>query len=618
LESIINSYILPLLKPDNFPFKQFSPAAKHHFMNKEVYKHLIKTYGRNVGQWVGFAAEIIRVLIIRVYIVVLIAQVTAKIASGDIAGAKQYTLYFFSAYVIGSVVGILGELLSTYTENRQYKSMMLAFYQKLVGKDLSFYRDNQTGYLVSSFRQYLDSLILMLRYVRGEALGVFISLLVPPIILFFADTKIGLIAIAVVLVQFIYMVWASAKANKYRVMSHEAYRKTTAEVSDEITNIVAFKSGGFEDRARSKVADLAQAENRAWHLRRRVTALLDLPRNIITAFGISAAIYLIISPAGGINPQSLGLIVLTISYMFQIVRNVGALPDLITTHDDLITKIAPTLQYLSNEHEAIRDPGQPEKLKITEATINIEHVNFSYPSRSDKGTKIPVFTDLNIKVAGGEQIGVVGLSGAGKSTLANLLLRFDEIDSGAITIDGIDIRKVKQSELRQKIAYVPQEPLLFHTTIKENITYYNPEAEDSEMVLAAKAAHAHEFIEKLPDGYNTVVGERGIKLSGGQKQRVAIARAILKKAPIMIFDEATSALDSESEQIIQRALPEIIGKQTAIVVAHRLSTVAGLDRIIVMHEGKIEESGTHEELLNLKGRYYALWQKQTREFAALP
>jgi ATP-binding cassette subfamily B protein len=158
---------------------------------------------------------------------------------------------------------------------------------------------------------------------------------------------------------------------------------------------------------------------------------------------------------------------------------------------------------------------------------------------------------------------------------------------------------------------VPQEPLLFHRSIRENIAYYKDQASDDEIKRAAKAAHADEFIQLLPDGYQTTVGERGVKLSGGQKQRVAIARAVLKKAPITLFDEATSALDSESEQIIQRALPQILGKQTAIVVAHRLSTVAGLDRIVVMHEGKIIEEGTHAQLLRRRGRYYSLWQRQT-------
>ena len=352
--------------------------------------------------------------------------------------------------------------------------------------------------------------------------------------------------------------------------------------------------------------------------RRGLTTWLDLPRNIITALSITVSIYLIISNSSGANPDSLGLIVLTLTYMYQIVRNVSSLPELLETHDNLVTKIYPTLEYLGKKYEEIRDPKNPVELSIKNGSININNVNFSYPSHSLNGKIIPVFNDLSISIEGGEQIGVVGLSGAGKSTLANLLLRFDEVTGGSIKIDGIDIRDVKQSELRKKIAYVPQEPLLFHRSIRENIAYYNDNVDDSEIVRVAKAAHAHEFIDKLPDGYNTIVGERGIKLSGGQKQRVAIARAILKKSPIIIFDEATSALDSESEQIIQRALPEILGEQTAIIVAHRLSTIAGLDRIIVMHEGKIVETGSHEELLNLHGRYYSLWQKQTTEFVIQP
>lgn len=587
-------------------------------MNKEVYKYILSTYGHNPAQWVGFAAEIIRTLVMRVYIVIAMAQVTSSIASGNLNAAKHYTLYFFVAYIAAAIVGTLGELLSTHTENQQYGRLMMAFYQKLVGKDVSFYRDNQTGYLASIFRQYLDSAMLLIRFSRGEALGTLVSLIVPPVVLFFASPRVGLIAILVVVIQFVYVVWSSSKATQYRQMSHEIYRKVTGEVSDVITNIIAFKAGGVEDRARGKMAGLIKQETAAFELRRRATTLLDLPRSIVTACGITASVYLIISDASGLNHTSLGLMVLTLTYMFQIVRNVGALPELITQHDDLITKMYPTLKYLSNEYEDIRDTSKPVKLIIKQGEIDIDRVSFSYLSHSNKGSKIPVFTNLSIKVKGGEQIGIVGLSGAGKSTLANLLLRFDEIDSGSIKIDGIDIRDVKQSELRSNIAYVPQEPLLFHRTIKENIAYYNNEEDDSEVIKAAKAAHAHEFIEKLPDGYDTIVGERGIKLSGGQKQRVAIARAILKKAPLMIFDEATSALDSESEQIIQRALPEIIGSQTAIVVAHRLSTIAGLHRIIVMHEGTVVESGSHDELLALKGRYYSLWQKQTSEFATLP
>lgn len=584
-------------------------------MNKEVYKHIMHTYGRNLWQWVGLLVEVFRIFVMRVYVVIAIAQVTANIASGNFEAAKQYTLYFFIAYVAASIIGTLGEILSAHVENRQYGELMMTFYQKLVGKDISFYRDNQTGYLASVYRQYLDGMMLLVRMLRGEALGAFISLVVPPVVLFIASPEVGIIAFLIVLAQFIYVIWSSSKSNKYRKLSHEIYRRITGEVSDVITNIIAFKSGGVEDRSRAHMAELAKQETAAFGLRRKTTALLDLPRNIITACGIAAAVYVIISKSSATDPQSLGLVVLTLTYMFQIIRSVDVLPSLIVTHDDLITKVYPTLKYLGDEHEEIRDPLKPKKLLIKDGSIVIEKVSFGYSSRSRKNARIPVFDSLTINIAGGEQVGIVGLSGSGKSTLVSLLLRFDEVDSGSISIDGVNIHDVKQSELRQKIAYVPQEPLLFHRSIKENIAYYNNEVNDAEIILAAKATHAHDFIERLPDGYDTIVGERGVKLSGGQKQRVAIARAVLKKAPIMIFDEATSALDSESEQIIQRALPEIIGKQTAIVIAHRLSTVAGLDRIIVMHEGKIVESGCHDELLGLGGRYASLWQKQTSEFA---
>ena len=586
-------------------------------MNNEVYRYILRTYGKNPGQWIGFFAEVIRVVLIRVYVVVAMAQVTASIASGNLEEAKRYTLYFFLAYIIGAIIGALGELLSAHTENHEYSRLMMEFYQKLVGKDLAFYRDHQTGYLASIYRQYLDSAIMLIRFSRGEVLGTFISLIIPPIVLCTVSPKVGAIAILIVFIQFVYISWSSSKANAYRKMSHEIYRKVTGEISDVITNMIAFKAGGKEDQNRDKMAELMKQETIAFELRRRATTLLDLPRSVMTACGIAAAIYVVISYASNLNPASLGLMVLTITYMFQIVRNVGALPELITQHDDLMTKMYPTLKYLTAEYETITDPLHPKSLHITQGAIDIHRIKFSYASASQKGLRVPVFDDLTIHITGGEQVGIVGLSGAGKSTLASLLLRFDEIDKGSITIDGIDIREVRQSDLRQQIAYVPQEPLLFHRTIRENIVYYNTQIGEAEMIQAAKAAQAHEFIEKLSDGYDTMVGERGIKLSGGQKQRIAIARAILKKAPIMIFDEATSALDSESEQIIQRALPEIIGKQTAIVVAHRLSTVAGLHRILVMHEGKVVESGSHTELLALQGRYYSLWQKQTTEFALL-
>jgi ATP-binding cassette subfamily B protein len=310
---------------------------------------------------------------------------------------------------------------------------------------------------------------------------------------------------------------------------------------------------------------------------------------------------------------AVGLLVLVIIYIVQIYNAVQAIPGIMEQHDDLVAKLYPTLEYLTDAHETVRDPTTPQLLPRRGGAVNFEGVKFAYATSG--GRSVPVFDGLRLHVAAGEQVGVVGLSGAGKSTLASLLMRFDDVTGGRIAIDGVDIRQVSQMDLRERIAYVPQEPLLFHRSVRENITYFRRDATQAEIERAAKAAHAQEFIERLPDGYDTLVGERGVKLSGGQKQRIVLARSILKDAEIMIFDEATSALDSASEKIIQASLPGIIGKRTAIVIAHRLSTVAGLDRIVVMHEGRIVEEGTHEALLRQKGRYHDLWQKQSRVLA---
>jgi len=221
----------------------------------------------------------------------------------------------------------------------------------------------------------------------------------------------------------------------------------------------------------------------------------------------------------------------------------------------------------------------------------------------------------NLRLGCGKRSAVVGASGSGKTTLTKLLLRFADIDSGKITIDGQDISEVTQASLRAKIAYVPQEPLLFHRSVCENIAYGRPDATDTEIEEAAKKAGAYDFIVGLKDGFDTMVGERGIKLSGGQRQRVAIARAILKDAPILVLDEATSALDSESEALIQKSLETLMENRTSIVIAHRLSTIAKLDRIIVLKNGKIVEDGSHDELINKKrGGYAKLWARQSGGF----
>jgi len=260
----------------------------------------------------------------------------------------------------------------------------------------------------------------------------------------------------------------------------------------------------------------------------------------------------------------------------------------------------------------IQDVPNAPSLVVKKANIRFKNVHFAYGKKQDKDDMFLSKFDLNIK--GNQKIWLVGPSGGGKTTITKLLLRFLDIKSGSISIDGQDIGRITQTSLRDHIAYVPQEPLLFHQSLYDNIAYGNKSATRAEVIHAAKLAHADDFITKLPQGYQTMVGERWIKLSWGQRQRIAIARAILKKAPILILDEATSALDSESEKYIQEWLTELMKDKTALVIAHRLSTIKNLDRILVLSDGKIVQDGTHDELIKQSWLYAILWGHQSGEF----
>ena len=257
----------------------------------------------------------------------------------------------------------------------------------------------------------------------------------------------------------------------------------------------------------------------------------------------------------------------------------------------------------------IKDPINPEKPIIESGNITFNRVGFAHD-----GVDEAIFKNLDLKIKAGEKIGLVGHSGSGKTTLTRILLRFSDIDEGEILIDGQNISHLTQDDLHKYIAYVPQEPIMFHRSLEDNIRYGDFKADDKAVRDAAKVAHADEFIEKLADGYETLVGERGVKLSGGQRQRIAIARAMLKNAPILVLDEATSALDSESEVLIQDALWKLMEDRTAIVIAHRLSTIQKMDRIVVLDDGKIVEQGTHKELIDSNGVYAKLWEHQSGGF----
>jgi len=397
------------------------------------------------------------------------------------------------------------------------------------------------------------------------------------------------------------------KRMKYDAEEAEATSKLTGYFSDVITNVLnvkMFASSTYERRKFREITEVqAQVEDKsfkAWNLLAAIqNGLIVLMRIIL--LGISLYLW----SQGKITA---GTIVLAYSYsqsIFMIawsfVRSTSGMLKSVANAKEMVD-----IFELETE---IKDQENPQDLVVTERKVTFMNVDFSYP----EGEK--VFQGLSFTVAPGEHVGLVGPSGGGKSTVTKLLLRFVEPTSGTISIDGQDITKVRQDDLRTAIAYVPQDPALFHRSLRENISYAKPEATEAEIIEAAKKSHAHEFISKLKEGYDTPVGERGVKLSGGQRQRIAIARAILKNAPILVMDEATSALDTISEVAIREAISELIENKTAIIIAHRLSTVEKMDRIIVLgKDGTIEEEGSHRDLINRGGLYSTLWNHQTGGF----
>lgn len=269
--------------------------------------------------------------------------------------------------------------------------------------------------------------------------------------------------------------------------------------------------------------------------------------------------------------------------------------------------VTDALTIIKKGHDIVDTTGAPP-IVITHGEIRFQDVCFSYQK------KRVVFDNLNVTIPAGQKVGLVGFSGSGKSTFVNLILRFYDLESGRILIDNQNIAHVTQDSLRSQIGMIPQDPSLFHRTLMENIRYGRLDASDEEVIRASKLAHCHEFIDKLDDGYESLVGERGIKLSGGQRQRIAIARAILKNAPVLILDEATSSLDSVTEKLIQESLNDLMRGRTAIVIAHRLSTLANMDRILVFDKGRIIEEGTKESLLQTNSHFSVLWNMQTDGF----
>lgn len=382
----------------------------------------------------------------------------------------------------------------------------------------------------------------------------------------------------------------------------------TAKLADNITNVATVRAFAGESIENDIFHKQTERVKHDYHALMKVAMKNEAISQIgTTSINITAFVggLIIVS----VFNAPLGALFLAVNYTLTLSRRLWESNRVIRNVNRSLGDAHNMTQMLELAPE-IADNPDAEPFQATQGTVEFENVTFRYEDDNSRD----VFNGLSMKIPAGQKVGLVGPSGGGKTTITKLIMRFMDIQNGAIKIDNHDIAKLRLKDLRSSLTSVPQEPLLFHRTIAENISYGKVDASPENIQRVTKLAHAHEFINELPQGYETLVGERGVKLSGGQRQRIAIARAMLHDAPILVLDEATSALDSESEVLIQDALWKLMESKTALVIAHRLSTIQKMDRIIVMDKGKIVKEGSHQELLTKKGLYARLWSHQSGGF----
>lgn len=570
-----------------------------------VYSHLWQTYGQSWLVRLSFILQIMARICRLIALPVAISIIIAKLSMHDYHAAYRGVLLYV---VFSATLGVLTPLvkyLGMKGENPVYERSTGHYFSRLINSDMDYFNDNLGGYLTTATRQYVDSSIQLVRSLRDRYTNTVMSILFPLVIIFWVDIWLGLVALVLSVVQAGYLIWASNAIASLRTRSRELYKENSGRMADAIANILAVRSTAQEEVYAGRVKRGAADEGEVFTARYRKQAQLVSFREVITVTIFLVLLWLTVQrmSAGHINITAA---ILVVTYTTTILTGIYSLSDDLDEHDDYVDKILPAFEILNRKNK-ISDPENPARIGKVRGEIELKDISFSYENSGQK-----VFNKFSLHIPAGQKIGIVGLSGAGKSTLAKLLLRFNDVDGGAVLLDGTDVRAFRQTDLRNKIAYVPQEPLLFHASIKDNVRLGKPKATTKEIGQALKAAHAAHFIEQLPGGIDSIVGERGVKLSGGQKQRIAIARAVLRQAPIMVLDEATSALDSESEQIIKDSFAEILKGKTAIVIAHRLSTLSEMDRIVVIEKGECVEDGTHQELLSKNGVYARLWRRQLK------
>jgi ATP-binding cassette subfamily B protein len=499
-----------------------------------------------------------------------------------------------------------GDFFISFLESKVMKNLADRAFSDIHRHSYRFFSDTFSGSLVAKSKRFVASFENLFDISVYSFWMTFIGVSGMLVTLFALAPILAWILLVWVVLYVWFSWWIMRKKTPYDEALSKEDSKLTAHLSDVLSNILTVKTFAREQGEKASFAKTTAKWEETRHTSQRFrntvfayqTLMLGGLEVVIT--GIALHLWLRGDLSSGTVVMTQWYMMSLFGAMFQMNRSFGRFVQSLAEASEMIEIFETPTDVSDNKHT--------QKIRSIQGEVALQHLTFAYADG------LPVFQDLSVRFASGEKVGIVGSSGAGKSTLTKLLLRFLDPHSGAVLLDGVDIRTLAQTDVRKMIAYVSQDATLFHRSLRDNIVYGKPDATDANIIEAAQKAHAHEFIEKMSKGYDTLVGERGVKLSGGERQRVALARAILKDAPILILDEATSSLDTVSEKLIQDALDVLMQDKTVLVIAHRLSTVRKMDRIIVLEQGTIAEEGTHDTLLAIDGAYANLWKRQTDGF----